>query len=146
MIEEERLDRGPKRRLVALDGDDTVAPTSDDLLDDLLLAAHGVDRDERAVQVDLLQELRDGGDLIGLGVGGHLSQCDPLLAGPGADDVQGAEVLGPVVRAATGLAVDSDEASGVVGIGPDRIADPRLETPLERLGLQRDEEAPDAVA
>ena len=122
VIEEVRLDRGQELRLVVLDGDDAVAAAGDDLLDDLLLAAHRVDRDERAGQVDLLQELRDGRDLVGLGVGGDLAQRDPLLAGPGADDVQGAEALGPVVRPATGLAVDGDEASGVVGVGRDRVA------------------------
>jgi hypothetical protein len=111
VIEEERLDRGQELRLVVHDGDDAVPATCDDLLDDVFLAAHRIDRDERAGQVDLLQELRDGGD----------------LAGPGADDVQRAEALRPVVRPATGLAVDGDETSGVVGVGQDRIADPGLE-------------------
>ena len=100
VIEEVRLDRGQELRLVVLDGDHAVAAAGDDLLDDLLLAAHRVDRDQRAGQVDLLQELRDGRDLVGLGVGGDLAQRDPLLAGPGADDVQGAEALAP--RRATG--------------------------------------------
>jgi hypothetical protein len=67
-----RLDRGQELRLVVLDGDHTVATARDDRLDDLLRAAHGVDRDERTGQVDRLQERREGGDLVGLGVGGDL--------------------------------------------------------------------------
>ena len=54
--------------------------------------------------------------------------------------------LARVVRPATGLAVDGDEASGVVGVGRDRVADPGLEAALEGLGLQRHEQAADAVA
>ena len=122
VIEEVRPDRRQELRLVVLDGDDAVAAAGDDLLDDLLLAAHRVDRDERAGQLDLPQELRDGRDLVGLGVGGDLAQCDPLLAGPGADDVQWAEVLRPVVRPATGLAVDGDEPPGLAGVGRDRVS------------------------
>ena len=83
---------------------------------------------------------------LDLGVGGDLAQGDPLLAGPGADDVQGAEALGRVVRAATGLAVDGDETIGVVGVGRDRVGDPGLEAALEGLGLEHDEQATNAVA
>jgi predicted nucleic acid-binding protein len=85
VIEEELLDRGQELRLVVLHGDHAVAAAGDDLLDDLLLAGHRVDRDECPGQVDPPQELRDGGDLVGLGVGGDLAQRDPLLGGPGAD-------------------------------------------------------------
>jgi len=146
VVEEEVLDRGQELRLVVLHGDDAVAAAGDDRLDDLLLAAHRVDRDRRAGQLDLPQELRDGRDLIALGVGGDLPQRDPLLGGPGADDVQGAEALRPVVRPATGLAVDGDQTCESVGVGQDRIADPGLETALERPGLQGHEQPTDAAA
>jgi hypothetical protein len=146
VIEERFLDRRQQLRLVVLDGDHAVAATGDDRLDDLFLAAHRIDRDQRTLQVDLLQELRDGGDLVGFGVGGNLAQGNPLLRGPGADDVQRPEVLGPVVRAAIGLAVDGDETIGVGGVGGNRVADPGLETALEGLGLEHDEQATNAVA
>src|SRR4051812_14601767 len=58
--EGELLDRGRELGLVVLDGDRAVAAAGDDLL----LAAHRVDRDQRTGQVDLLQELRDGGDVV----------------------------------------------------------------------------------
>ena len=124
VIEEELLDRGGELWLIVLDRNDAVTAAGDDLLDDVFLAAHRVDRDERVGQVDLIQELRDGRDLVGFGVGGHLTQRDALLAGPGADDVQVAEAFGLVVRSAAGLAVDSDETSGVLGVGGNRVAEP----------------------
>ena len=71
---------------------------------------------------------------------------DPLLAGPGADDVEGSKALGAVVRPTTGLAVDRHETPGRVGVDRDRVGDPGLKAALEGLGLQRHEQAADAVA
>ena len=85
-------------------------PPVDDVACDLLLAAHGVDRDQRVGQVDLLQEQGDRRDLVGLLLGGDLAQGDPFLAGPGADDVQRAEAVRRVVGPPAGLAVDGDRA------------------------------------
>jgi len=45
VMKEVRLDRGHELRLVVLDGDDAVPAAGNDLLDDVLLAPHGVDRD-----------------------------------------------------------------------------------------------------
>lgn len=83
----ERLDRCCKLRLVVFDGDHPVALASEDPLIDRALAAHRVDRNERTGEVDLVQELRDRRDLVGLGLGSDLTQCEALLAGPDADDV-----------------------------------------------------------
>lgn len=146
VIEEGLLDRRQELRLIVLDGDNAVAATGDDLLDDLFLTAHRIDRDQRTLQVDLLQKLRNGGDLVGFGVSGDLAQRDPLLGGPGADDVQCTEVLGVIARAATGLAVDGDETIGLTGVGQDRVADSGLKTALEGFGLEHDERATNAVA
>ena len=106
---EVRLDRLPELRLVVLDGDHEVAAALDDVACDLLLAAHGVDRDQRVGQLDLLQEQGDRRDLVGLLLGGDLAQGDPFLAGPGADDVQRAEAVRRVVGPPAGLAVDGDQ-------------------------------------
>src|SRR5206468_3808762 len=85
-------------------------------------------------------------DLVALGVGGDLAQGDPLLAGPGADDVKCTEALGRVVRAAAGLAVDGDQAKRAAGVDRDRVGDPGLEAALEGFGLEGHEQATDAVA
>ena len=60
--------------------------------------------------------------------------------------MQRTQILGVVVRPATGLAVDGDETIGATGVGRDRVADPVPEAALEGLGLERDERATDAVA
>ena len=69
------------------------------------------------------------------------ARADALLAGPGADDVQRSEVVGGVVRAATGLAVDGDEAFGGARVGRRGLADPGLEAVVERLGLEGDQDS-----
>ena len=69
-----------------LDGDQAVA-AGDDPLNDPLLAAHGVHRDELAGRADLLQELRDGCHLVGLSIGGDRVLRDRLLAGPADDEM-----------------------------------------------------------
>jgi hypothetical protein len=146
VIQEERLDGGQEFRLVELDGDDAVAASCVDLRDDVLLAAHRVDRDERAAQIDLLQGLRLGRDLVGLGVRRDLAQRDPLLAGPGADKVERAEALDRVTRPTAGLAVDGDETIGTVCVDRERVGTPGLETALKGFGLEGDEQAAGAVA
>src|SRR4051812_26275112 len=75
---------------------------------------------------------------------GDLAQRDSLLARPGADDVQCAEVLRRVIRPATALAVDRHEASRRVGVGRNRIIEPGLEAALERLGLEDHKQPTDA--
>jgi len=72
--------------------------------------------------------------------------ANPLLARPGANDVQGSEALGVVVRSAAGLAVDRHEASGLVAVDRDRVGDPGPEAALEGLGFQRHEKPSDAIA
>jgi len=143
---EERGDGGFERRLVVFGGDDEVAAAQGDLFADVFLTAHGVDGDDAAREGDLLEELRYRGDFIGLFLGGDLSQGDALLAGPGADDMQGAQAVGGVVRTAAGLAVDGDESIGRGVVGRDGVGDPILEAALEGLGLEGDEQSANAIA
>src|SRR5579872_274882 len=113
LLVEVRGDGGFESRLVVFGGNDEVAAAIDDLLADVFLTAHGVDSDDGAREVNLLEQLRNRRDLVGLCFGGDLSQGDALLAGPGADDVQGSQSLTGIMRAAAGLAVDSDEPIGL---------------------------------
>ena len=46
----------------------------------------------------------------------------------------------------TGLAVDGNQPVGPDVVGPDRGRDPILEALLKRLGLERDQQSPDAIA
>ena len=76
-----------------------------------------------------------------------------LAAGTGKITVNGrafetyfpTETLRGVVRPATGLAVDGDEAPAMVGVGRDCGADPGQEAALECLRFEGHEQAADAI-
>jgi len=76
-----------------------------DLVGDGLLAAHGVDADHGTPQIQQIQHLRDGRDLVGLAVHGLLRQHQPRLGGIGAQQMRRA-LRAPA--AAQGLAVQAD--------------------------------------
>ncbi len=60
----------------------------DDLGSDFVLAAHGINRDRRSLQVQQLQQQRNGRDLIRFGVGGDLTQGEPSFGGPRRHQMQ----------------------------------------------------------
>ena len=93
--------------LVFLHRQHIVSPALGDLLGDLSLAAHGVDGDDAAIQVQHLQQLGNGGDLVGFLVGLHLAQGQVLLGGPGADPVDGPLLPRTVIGPSGRLAVNS---------------------------------------
>jgi len=76
---------------------------------DLRLGAHRVDRDDGAVQVEFLQQQRDGGDLVGFLLARLLAQHQSLAGRPGGDQMQRLASLAAVMGAPRGLAVDRDE-------------------------------------
>ena len=67
-----------------------------------------------------------------------LAQALTMCSGP--------RPLRRVVGAAAGLAVDGDQPGGAALLGPDGLGDPVPEALLECLGLQRHQQAADAVA
>ena len=117
-------------------------------LGDRLLGPHRVDRDDAAPDVDLLQQLGDRGDLVGLLGAGLLAQGQAEFAGPGGDDVEGAEVVLRVVAAAGRLAVEGDDRAIDAGLGRGLVAevgDPGVEGGLEGLGLEHHQDAAEDV-
>src|SRR5262245_11368669 len=95
-----------QRRLVLLDRQHVVAFLLADLGSDPLLAAHGVDGGDGPGQLQGLQQLGHGRDLVGVALDRLLAQRQAVLLGPDADQVQAA-AQGPLAgRAAHGLAVD----------------------------------------
>src|SRR6202011_1852321 len=64
------LDIGFERGLVALEREQVIGLVGDDLVSNLDLAAHGVDGNERALELfglgELIEKIGDGGDLVGL--------------------------------------------------------------------------------
>jgi hypothetical protein len=65
-----------------------------------------------------------------------LAEGNAFLAGPGADDVQGAEVFRAIMRTTIRLAVDGDDSLQVAVVRCDRVGDPILKAPLKGLRLQ----------
>lgn len=77
--------------------------------------------------------------------GRHLAQGDPVLAGPGADDVQRPQTMGPVVGPPEGLAVDGHETGGATVLSHGGAGDPVPEARLEPFGLEGHEQVADAI-
>jgi len=92
------------------------------------VAAAGVDGHHRSLHVQQLQQFGNGGDLVGLGVGGHLAQDQVVGLAPGADEVDGRLAVGGIQAAAEGLAVDGHQAARG---GGGQVGDPLHEAPLE---------------
>jgi hypothetical protein len=107
----------------------------------IALTVERVDRNNGALQGKHFQQLRHGGDLIGLGIGGDLPQHHLLLAAPGADHVQRRLVAGPIERTAQHLAVDGDNALDGIGKPPHEA----LENRAELLGVKQAEQAAEGV-
>jgi site-specific DNA recombinase len=94
--------------LVLLERQHVVAFLIEDLLGDLPLTAHGVNRDDAARDRQRAQQFGDGGDLVGLVVDLDLRQDQSVGTGPGTDHVDRGLPVGSIVRAAHGLAVEGD--------------------------------------
>src|SRR5262249_26986601 len=105
---EQPVDVPPQPVLVALDRQHVVAALLDYLGRDRLLRPHRVDGHQRAAQLQQAEQLGDGGDLVGLLTAGDAAEAEADLAGPGADQVQGAQAVACPAGAAQGLAVDGD--------------------------------------
>ena len=98
------LDLGFQGQLIAFQGEQEIGLVRDDLVGDLDLAAHGVDGHQGAFELpcfgEVVEKLRDGGDLVGLFRDAELRQRQPGVGRVGAERVQGLQALGFVVRAA----------------------------------------------
>jgi hypothetical protein len=82
--------------VMGLEHQKRVGTLGPDLRGDVLLAAHGVQRHDAALQVQGLKQLRNRDDFVRLAINRALAQRQPLTACPGADQVQR-----PMIVAAT---------------------------------------------
>ncbi len=87
------------------------APLSD-FPGDLALAAHGVDRLGRALEVERVQKLRDGGDFVRLLRCLDLTENQTALDRVGGKSVDGRFALGLLEGAARRLTVDRHDLAG----------------------------------
>src|SRR5215212_2056460 len=128
----EAFDLAVQVRPVVFHRDQVVRALSLDGVGDLGLAAHGIKRDEGSGEGQALEQQRDGGDLIRLGVGGFLPEHPALTGRPGGDKMQRLAALAAVVRAPRSLAVDGDK----VGLGVAQLVDPGHKAGLEERGVE----------
>ena len=131
-VGEEGLDVLEGGRAVLLQRQQVVAAAAQDGRGDPGLGADGVDRHQGALERQLLQKQRDGGDLVRLATHRLLPEHQ-ALAGRQAETRCRDRGLAPRVGAPRGLAVDRDE----VRLGLAQAFDPRREAGLERLGVER---------
>src|SRR3954465_7103372 len=96
------------QRVIGLENQQVVGPARQDLLSDCGLAAHGVQRHDAVLQRELVQQFRDGCDLVGRLMDATLAQHEALLARPGAHQVQGGSLPPPIKRAPKRPAIDGD--------------------------------------
>src|SRR5208283_3232879 len=105
------------------------------------LAAHGVDGNQRAFELfglgEVIKQVRDGGDLVGLFGNRELRQRQSRAGGVGRQRVQGFQPLALVMGATRRLAVDGDE---VVTLRPQRSR-PTFKTPRKQRRIDTVEES-----
>ena len=105
------FDLGVQGGLVVLDRQKVVGPCIDDGLGESRVAAHGVDGDQGAVQVQPLQEGRNGGDLVGFHVHRLLPQHQLGVGGEGRHQMQRRTAGLAIMAAARGFAVNGDRSA-----------------------------------
>ena len=89
LVNEISLDRFQQRRLIAFDREQVVSALVGDLTGDIPLAPHGVNGDEQALDLQCLEQFRDGGNLVTLGGDLFLAKNDAQFRSEGTDHVNG---------------------------------------------------------
>jgi hypothetical protein len=134
LVNEISLNRFQQRRLVAFDREQVVTTLVGDLTGDVPLAPHGVNGDQQVLDIQCLEQFRDGGDLITLGGDLFLAENDTQFCGEGTDHVNGR--LTAAARPTHRLAIDRNAAIE----SPDHFGDPAAKRHLELLRVQRSED------
>src|SRR5215212_7350245 len=92
--------------VIGLQPQEIVGTLRPDPRGDLLLAAHGVERHDAAVEMQGAEKFGNGGDLVRLAIDLALAEHQSLITGPGADQMRRAVIVAAAARAPDGLAVD----------------------------------------
>ena len=141
LLVEKEFDIVAQAALIAFDAEHVIGLFVDDLCGDLLLAAHGIDGDDGALEGQQVEKLGDGGDLVGLLIHRPCAQHQLLLGTPGRDHMHRTPVPGPVEGAAKGLAVHRHDAFERAG----KRLRPGDEAGLEGGRIERPENQPELV-
>src|SRR3954465_11358113 len=79
--------------VVGLQPQEIVGTLRPDPRGDVLLTAHGIERHDGAVEMQGVEQLGDGGDLVRLAVDLALTEHQSLITGPGTDQMQRAVIV-----------------------------------------------------
>lgn len=131
---------GPQGRVIVFQGEDIVTFLFCDLPGNGGLAAHGVNRDDAALERQDPEQFRDGRDFIGMVRRFELAEHQLVLTGPGAHEVNSGGDTPP--RPTQGFAVEVDHRSA--GHFRDALH-PVPEVFLKLLGVQPPEHVPKRV-
>ena len=126
--------------LVGLEAQHVVRPMSVQLFGDGFLAAHGIDGDDAALQMQQPQQLGNGRDLIALAINLALAQQEPHVGGPGADQMQRPGCIA-LAAAAHALAVDGHRALHLAC----HLGQPLPAGQLQLLGIEQAKHAREGV-
>ena len=141
LLGEEQIDVLAQRRLVALDGQEVIGASITNGLGDGLLAAHGVDGHQGALEFQHFQQAGDGDDFVFFGVNRFLAENEALLRCPGRDHMQRRSPLALVAATPGCLAVDGDDlGSRKIGTGGPQAFRPGHEIVPEGIVIQRVEQ------
>ncbi len=131
--------------LVALECQDIVRLSLDDLLGDFFLRPHRINRNDGPRDVDQSQKFGNRCDFIRLFLASHLPQRQAIFTCPHADRMQSSQVLLAIMTAACCFSVDGK--NGLIDFRLERRllsqgSEPRHETTLKGLGAKQAEHAP----
>src|SRR3954452_18756795 len=128
--------------VVGLQPQEIVGTLRPDPRGDVLLTAHGIERHDGAVEMQGIEQLGDGGDLVRLAVDFALTEHQSLITGPGADQMQRAVIVAAAAGAPDGLAVDRHHLA--LDLTPQGLC-PSRKTALERVRIDQHEDPPERI-
>src|SRR5919202_2070357 len=135
------LDILPQRGLIAFQRQDVIGLLVDNFLCDLTLAADGVDRDDRPLDRQPVEKLRDRDDLIGLFRHLDLAEDETLACGKGRNQVDRSLAAARVAGPAHGLAINRNDALRQSGQG----GHPRNKAALELLSIESGQKVAEVI-
>src|SRR3954463_8026564 len=126
--------------VIGLQRQEVVGTLGPDPRGNVLLAPHSIERHDGAVEMQGVEQLGEGGDLVRLAIDLALTEHQPLITGPGADQVQRAVIVAAAAGAPDGLAVNRHHLTLHLtrqGLCPAR------EAALERVRIDQHEDPPE---
>src|SRR3954452_40762 len=128
--------------VIGLQRQEIVGALGPDPRGNVLLASHRVERHDGALEMQGVEQLRDGGDLVRLAVDLALAEHQSLITGPGADQMQRTVIVTAAAGAPDGLAVDRHHLA--LDLACQRLC-PSHEAALERVRIDQHEDPPERI-